>query len=285
MHLVVESSTRDGRVSSDSAHMIMIATPRECRTRPTPPWYLAPGMATCKLIQTANGSSVETQTLTALNHRPWQQAYFRNMQPSQENIGNYSQEELELYYVPSHHYTYFDVAPPYDRQLQCICAHALAPSDLHMYNRPDDYIAPDQEEDDEEPYFCSLRCTNAISEYEYAGGWRLCPHRRPPADVAQERANQVVELARDYIGSTDRRLHQRLHYGQYRVDLISRLQHMAECQCPCQTCSTPGHDGVRGPRDFVGNEAHYAHYFARTDVDNFISGDSPWPSRTPTILD
>ena len=29
---------------------------------PRPPCYLVPGVATCKLVQTANGSSVETQT-------------------------------------------------------------------------------------------------------------------------------------------------------------------------------------------------------------------------------
>ena len=96
----------------------------------------------------------------------------------------------------------------------------------------------------------TLRCTNAITEYEYAGGWGLCPWPdcRPSAAVIQERACQVAELARDHIESTNRQLHRRLSYGNCRVNLISRSQHMVGCQCPCCTCGTPGYRGIQRPR-------------------------------------
>ena len=169
------------------------------------------------------------------------------MQPSQENIGNYSLEDLETYYVPLSHYTYFDVLPPADPRLQCQCAHEVQLSD--MEHHPDDYIAPDEEEDGR-PYFYKLRCSNPIAEYEYAGGWRLCAHCRPPAPVVRERAEQITELAREYIEQLDRRLHRRLHYGEYRVNLMSRLQHMPECQCRCSTCRSPANWG--GPVTLQG---------------------------------
>ena len=63
-------------------------------------------------------------------------------QPSQENIDNYTQEFLETHWVPSHHYTYFEVPPPENRRLQCICAHEASLDDFE--NRPDDYEAPDE---------------------------------------------------------------------------------------------------------------------------------------------
>jgi hypothetical protein len=189
-------------------------------------------------------------------------------QPSQENIDNYSQEFLETHWVPSHHYTYFEVPPPEDRRLQCLCAHEASLADFE--NHPDDYEAPDEEEDGS-PYFYKLRCTNAITEQDYAGGWRLCRLCRPPPGDVRERAAQVCELARDRVELLDRSLHRRLHYGAYTVNLISRIQHMPDCRCECPTCRRPA--GWNS-----GWDIHLANWVAHTDVAAFISGERPWPN-------
>ena len=192
-------------------------------------------------------------------------------QPSQENIDNYTQEFLETHWVPSHHYTYFEVPPPENRRLQCICAHAASLDDFE--NRPDDYEAPDEEEDGR-PYFYNLRCTESITEQDYAGGWRLCRLCRPPPDDVRERAVQVCQLARERVEQIDRNLHRRLHYGAYIVNLISRIQHMQDCRCDCSTCRRPV-----GMNWNTGWDLHQAEWVAHTDVAAFISGLRPWPQR------
>ena len=165
-------------------------------------------------------------------------------------------------------YTYLVEDPPEDSRYQCYCAHLLC-----LPESDGDETDPDHIQD---PYF-TVRCTRSFTQADYAAGCTLCALCRPPPDLIEDWAYQVRLAAEHIIYTESIILNPRMHWGYYAALVQERLRRRKIfCQCYCSTCATPGNSNQgRLERDFTCE----AQEIARDDVDAFVNGNLPIPSR------
>ena len=172
------------------------------------------------------------------------------------------------YCIMPDYYTYLAIAvdPPRDSCYQCHCA--------HVFRIPEsDGDEDDPDHSQQELY--TVRCTNSFTQQDYAAGWTLCTDCRPTEELIYAWAFQIRFETENIIANNQIILNPTLHYGYYAVLVRERLrQREVQCRCYCPRCNTGG-NSLRRERDFTDT----ARRIAREDVDAFISGDLPIPSR------
>jgi hypothetical protein len=95
--------------------------------------------------------------------------------------------------------------------------------------------------------------------------------------MIQDWAYQVRLAAEHIIYTESIILNPSMHWGYYAALVQERLRRRKIfCQCYCSTCATPGNSNQgRVERDFTCE----AQQIARDDVDAFVNGNLPIPSR------